>query len=207
MKRFKVLVSGLTILLGITLFFHESVIDWRLHRFSESVIQNAVDEGQGIAEQREPNEETLFDFEQVEELSLTSLLTLPDIKGIHTLGAIYIPEVDLSLPILEGLSSDNLMVGAGTMKPNQEPGEGNYALAGHNWRDRKTLFSPLHRAEKGMLIIVEIKGQLYEYIITELFTVDPSRIDVIEDTEKSMITLVTCNHDGSERLIIQGTLV
>ncbi|MGE7624355.1 sortase domain-containing protein [Viridibacillus sp. NPDC096237] len=47
---------------------------------------------------------------------------------------------------------------------------------------------------------------MYEYKIEKIHIVQPEQIDVIDENEK-MITLVTCNYDGSKRMIIQGKLV
>lgn len=140
-------------------------------------------------------------------MSFSSLLTLPNTDNVEGIGTISMPEVDMTLPVLDGLSDANLMTGAGTMKQDQVAGQGNYSLAGHNWRDRTTLFSPLHRAEEGMSIFLTIDGETYEYSVSTIQTVEPTRIDIIEDQDEPMLTLVTCNHDGSERLIVQATLV
>ena len=93
------------------------------------------------------------------------------------------------------------------MKENQIMGEGNYALAGHNWRDKATLFSPLHRVKEGMIIYLKDLQKEYEYRVDKIIMVDPNRLEVIDETETATLTLVTCNHDGTERLIIQAALV
>lgn len=68
------------------------------------------------------------------------------------------------------------------------------------------MFSSLHRTEAGMKAYMTDLENIYEYTITDVIMVDPHRIDVIEDQETPMITLVTCNVDGTERLIVQGEL-
>ena len=40
-----------------------------------------------------------------------------------------------------------------------------------------------------------------------MIIVDPSRVDVLNDTEEATITLVTCTVGAKERLIVKGTLV
>jgi len=92
------------------------------------------------------------------------------------------------------------------MKENQEIGKGNYALASHNWCDNTTLFSSLHRSDIDMTAYLTDLDTIYEYTITEVVMVDPHRIDMIEDQDNSMFTLMTCNTDGTERLIVQGEL-
>lgn len=202
MKHISVLLSIVMIAAGLLLVFFEPLTDWRISRLTDSVVETVE---QPQASQDDPD--THFDFDAVEELSFGSMISMPDRDQLQAIGRIEMPEVDMALPVLNGLSSDNLMAGAGTMKEDQQPGEGNYAIAGHNWRDRTTLFSPLHRAEEGMRIFLTVAGETYEYEVYSIQMVEATRIDVIEDQNEPLLTLVTCNHDGTERLIVQAALV
>lgn len=202
MKKTTLLFGILVVIAGIMLIFFEPITDWRINRLSQSVVESS--EASGMSSDKV---DTHYDFDKVKELSFSSLLTLPNADNVEGIGIISMPEVDMTLPILDGLSVANLMAGAGTMKQDQVPGQGNYSIAGHNWRDRTTLFSPLHRAEEGMSIFLTIDGETYEYSVSTIQTVEPTRIDIIEDQDEPLLTLVTCNHDGSKRLIVQATLV
>lgn len=195
-------LGGSIIALGILFIFFEPLTDWRINRLSSSIVEQSQST-QSVSS----TTETHYDFEAVEELSFSSFVTLPNVNQLQVKGVLTMPDVDMELPILDGLSEENLLAGAGTMKEDQLPGEGNYALAGHNWHDRTTLFSALHRAEEGMSVFLAVEDEIYEYVVTTIEMVDPRRIDVIEDREQPLLTLVTCNHDGTERLIVQATLV
>ena len=86
-------------------------------------------------------------------------------------------------------------------------GQGNYALAAHNMNDNKTLFSPLAEAKKGMIVYITDFKNIYEYTDFDIFIVEPTQVEVIDDkANQKLITLVTCNNDGSKRVIIRGTL-
>lgn len=188
--------------IGIFLFAMIPLSDYIINSISKQAVEELSIENIRQGEQADAD----FDFDQVQEInasSFTSLLNFSD----EAIGVISIPEVSMELPIFKGLDNDKLMVGAGTMKENQIMGEGNYALAGHNWRDKTTLFSPLHRVKKGMIIYVKDLQKEYEYRIDKIIMVDPNRLEVIDETETATLTLVTCNHDGTERLIIQAALV
>lgn len=123
-------------------------------------------------------------------------------------GVIIVPSVNIKLPILEGVSNTNLNYGAGTMKPNQEMGKNNYALAGHHAYSEGALFTPLMHLPKNAKIYLTDKSKVYEYTTTKQFTVDKSQGQVIDDVKgKKMVTLVTCTDvEGTKRLIIQGNL-
>ncbi|MBQ6485353.1 MAG: class A sortase [Carnobacterium sp.] len=147
-----------------------------------------------------------FDFDQVVDLNSSNIVqAFLNQQEIGQVGGIVIPKVQMNLPIVKGVSNQNLAVGAGTMKADQEMGVGNYALAGHNMNDRKTLFSPLYNVAIGDVIYLTDLNYIYSYRIKAIETVDIESVNVIQDVEdKKLITLVTCNADGSKRLIVQG---
>lgn len=83
-----------------------------------------------------------------------------DIKDVefnsnYVVGKITIPSVHLNLPILYGVSNNNLWFGACTMKPNQKFGQGNFALAGHTMANQNLLFTPLHFIKKAIGSILQ----------------------------------------------------
>lgn len=152
--------------------------------------------------------ETTFDFDAVEALDFQAVVKSKLNKGdLYTLGGIAIPELQLNLPIFKGVSNYSLIVGAGTMKPEQQMGEGNYALASHHMLEKNMLFGPLVNSEIGQTIYLTDLESVYEYRITRKEYVEPTRVDVIEDVaDKALITLVTCDATGANRLIVQGEL-
>lgn len=188
--------------IGIFLFAVIPLSDYIVNRISKQVVEDLSIENIRQGELATAD----FDFDQVQEINASSFKRLVNFSE-EAIGVISIPEVSMELPIFKGLENDKLMVGAGTMKESQIMGKGNYALAGHNWRDKKTLFSPLHRVKKDMHIYMKDLQKEYEYRIDKIIMVDPNRLDVIEDTKTATLTLVTCNHDGTERLIVQASLV
>src|SRR5699024_12127545 len=107
-----------------------------------------------------------YEFIQIE-----SILSIPSdtILNRNLLrGQILIPEVEMNLPIVEGVSNENLYIGTSTMKPNQKLGKGNYALAGHLMPDSDTLFSPLKAVNRGMNVYVTDKDMVYTYQISDI---------------------------------------
>lgn len=149
-----------------------------------------------------------YDFSSVEEVSVEDVLKIQfSSQELPVIGRIAVPEVGLNLPVLKGLSNEHLLTGAGTMKPDQKMGEGNYALASHNMTDPSLLFAPLHRAEIGMNVYLTDGEQFYVYEIKQHKIIEPTEVSVIEDTDQSLVTLITCNVDGNKRLLTQGVLI
>ena len=158
-------------------------------------------------------QEAEFDFSKVEPIDLNQVLKANMKKGTFlTLGQIAVPSVKLNLPIYKGLANEVLLSGAGTMKPTQKMGEGNYSLASHHIftaeNASQMLFSPLVNAKEGMKIYLTDKDKVYTYDIREVKHVTPDRVDEIDDREGiNEITLVTCvDYDATERIIVKGDL-
>ena len=154
-----------------------------------------------------------FDFTSVKSVSSEAVLSSQwEKQKLPVIGGIAIPELEINLPIFKGLDNTNLLYGAGTMKPDQKMGEGNYSLASHHVFQGENagqlLFSPLANAKQGMKIYLTDKGKVYTYEITEVKKVTPDRVDEVEDREGvKEITLVTCeDYEATERIIVKGDL-
>lgn len=213
MKKLKhwlnIILFILLILVGLSLLFNKSI--------RNMMIANKVNSYQVSNFNKETLEENStkegnFDFDQVESLDFNSVISTQDIQNLPVIGGIAIPGVQINLPIFLGLDSDGLLYGAGTMKQEQVMGEGNYALASHNVfavaGASELLFSPLERAEVGMKIYLTDKTKVYQYVIDDIYSVNPEAVTIIDDNEdKNEITLVTCTDAAATaRLIVHGNL-
>ena len=196
------------ILLSLVLIFNAQIRDifmvWNTNKYQVSQVTK---------EKIEENKETEgnFDFDSVKSISSEAVLAAQwDAQQLPVIGGIAIPEVEINLPIFKGLDNVNLFYGAGTMKPNQKMGEGNYSLASHHIftaeNASQMLFSPLVNAKEGMKIYLTDKEKVYTYVIREVKHVTPDRVDEIEDREGiKEITLVTCvDYNATERIIVKG---
>ena len=156
-------------------------------------------------------QEAEFDFSKVEAIDLNQVLKANFDKGkFLTLGQIAVPSVKLNLPIYKGLANEVLLSGAGTMKPTQKMGEGNYALASHNYfGDMTLLFSPLVKLKVGEKIYTTDLEYVYEYETTAVDLIEPTRVEVINDQPGvTEITLITCDdYNASNRYCIKGKFV
>lgn len=148
----------------------------------------------------------LFDYDSVR--TITTLEVSPVINTQNVVGGIYVPSVNMMMPIMYGVSQDVLKNSAGTMKPEQRMGKGNYAIIGHNSRNKNALFAPIRRINKGDSMYITDKNKVYEYKMTAKKVVQPTDIHVIDDVEgKTILTLLSCNKDGTKRVVVQGELV
>lgn len=201
------LIMVLLLLVGFALIFNNQIKNYLVKDTTQKhTISNVTREDVKKNEKKEAN----FDFNQVESLdfNLVAQATKGRDIGLDTIGGIAIPSVKMNLPIFKGVSNYVLAVGAGTMKEEQRMGHGNYALASHYMYDPALLFAPLVNVELGSSILLTDLDYIYEYKTVSKNYVEPTRVEVIDDVkDKQLVTLVTCDVSGENRLIVQGELV
>jgi sortase A len=135
----------------------------------------------------------------------------PVVKKPKTDTFIKIPAIDLLMPVLKGMTDDNLRYAAATFDNGVVPGgTGNYSLAGHRSYTYGRMFNRLNELAPGHLIEITVKQETFTYRVTESFVVNPEDTWVLKsDKSKNEITLVTCTpiRTATQRLIIKGELV
>ncbi|MFJ8264175.1 class A sortase [Rummeliibacillus sp. NPDC094406] len=203
MRKLSLVLGILFLFAGLVLIFQKPIMGYLVANMSDETIQKSSIEKAKVAT------DTTFDFNEVKNISLQDVINAQTKKkDVHAIGAISVPDITMQLPIVYGISNVNLTIGAGTMKADQTMGQGNYALAGHNMNNDKTLFSPLTRAKKGMKIYITDFKNIYEYKISDMFIVKPTQVEVIQDqADEKLITLVTCNYNGEKRMIVRGMFI
>ena len=197
----------LLLLVGLALVFNNQIKNYLV---KDTTNKHTISNVTRADVKKNEQKDATFDFDQVESLdfNLVAQATKGRDTGLNTIGGIAIPSVKLNLPIFKGVSNYVLAVGAGTMKEEQQMGRGNYALASHYMYDPTLLFAPLVNVELGQSVLLTDLEYIYEYKVTYKEYVEPSRVEVIDDVEnKQLVTLVTCDVSGTNRLIIQGELV
>lgn len=91
------------------------------------------------------------------------------------------------------------------------PGEpGNVVLSGHISSPREgAVFNKLPKLTLGDGVIVSAGERQYLYVVRDVKTVTPDAVEVLDPTDRSIVTLITCVPDGvySHRLIVQAEAV
>lgn len=196
----------LLLLVGLALVFNTQIRNFLIQQNGKAY---AIEKLTPEDLEKNNKKETSFDFEAVESLSTEAVLNAQlSNKNLPVIGAVALPDVKINLPIFRGLDNVVLLTGAGTMKPDQEMGKGNYALASHRVQDMVSLFSPLEYSKPGELIYTTDLKNVYTYKITYVEKIDPSRVELIDDVpNKKMITLITCGDMyATTRIAVQGEL-
>lgn len=210
-RRFslRIIFGILLIIIGSALVFQNRIRDFILNRKIEEFNINL--EALTLEDAKKNREaEASFDFESLSELSLESVLNANQTGNILAIGEIAVPSVGINLSIAKGVSDINMTLGAGTLREDQVMGQGNYVLASHHiiGPSDDLLFTPLHRVNTGEKIYISDLEKVYVYEIYSKELVDASRVDLVEDTEEDIITLITCEDlSAINRLIVRGKFI
>ncbi len=136
------------------------------------------------------------------EESLTAHLAPP-------LAVLRIPKVGIEVPVLDGTDDLILNRGVGHIQGTALPGApGNLGIAGH----RDGFFRGLKDVVAGDKIEVELPDRTDIYEVRDIKIVLPQDTSVLNPTENSSLTLVTCYPfyfvgDAPKRYIVQASLI
>ena len=134
---------------------------------------------------------------------------------------LIIPKINVDVPINFNISLDEVMEAMNNGVAHYRiagasafPGEiGNLVITGHSAGDvyssnpYKYIFSGLERLEDGDLIYVNYNSVRYTYRVVKKEVIEPSNVSaLVVDTNKPLITLVTCTPLGTSRyrLLVTG---
>ena len=130
---------------------------------------------------------------------------------------VIIPRINVEAPLITDMREIDeprvqtaLQNGVVNFGPTALPGQGNTVVVGHSsnnvWApgDYKFVFALLDRVKPGDKIYVIYKNQRYEYQIDGSRVVNPRDITVLQPTDISQITLITCTPVGTSlnRLVV-----
>ncbi len=126
-----------------------------------------------------------------------------------TLAILRISSTGMEVPVFDSLSDTALNRGAGHVGGTALPGRnGNIAIAGH----RDGFFRSLKDLEVGAEIEVTTLRGSRTFHVSELRIVDPLDVSVLDPTEETMLTLITCYPfyfvgPAPERYIVRARLL
>lgn len=127
----------------------------------------------------------------------------------NMLGVIEIPKIGLTAAIGKDISTETLKYSVGHFEGTALPGEkGNCSIAGHRSYTYSEFFNRLDELAIGDEIIVKTAGGTFKYTVYDKFVVEPSRVEVLDETEDATLTLVTCTpvRVATHRLIVKAML-
>lgn len=205
----RTILAGVLFILGIILLLESPIKNYFLNNQKNEVLNELK---HLTADEIKANEakEASFDYTDVKAINAVDVIKAnKNHSKLPSIGEISVPSLNMNLPIVKGTTNESMLVSAGTLKPDQKMGEGNYTLASHysNAYNETLLFSPLKRATLGMKIYLSDGEKIYTYEISAIDIVTPDRVDVLNDSYDPIITLVTCEDlAATKRRIVTGRL-
>ncbi len=131
----------------------------------------------------------------------------------HIMGTLYIPTINVNLPIYHGTEEEVLAKGVGHMPDSAFPigGIGNHTvLTGHTGLPSARLFTDLDQLAVGDPFYISILNETLAYEVDQIQVVLPTEISSLQPKEDAdYCTLVTCTPYGinSHRLLVRGTRI
>lgn len=131
---------------------------------------------------------------------------IPDkIGGYDVLGVIVIDKIGIEQNILSKTTDSSLSLAVTKFYGPQLNEQGNFCIAGHNYRG---IFIDLKDLQEGdtFYIIDKAQARSVTYKVYKKYTVYPTELDCLSQSTngKKEVTLITCNPGGLTRLIIKA---
>lgn len=144
-----------------------------------------------------------FSFDGIEDVSIEDIFSLKS-NDDDIIGHLYIPSININLPIYKTLNNTNLMLGAVPMKSKQIMGMGNYTLAGHYMKNKDLLFGNLMNIEIGDLAYLVSDDKIFEYTVMENLIVKDTRLDMLNDNRADnyggpIVSIMTCYYTSKSQ--------
>lgn len=128
----------------------------------------------------------------------------------HMIGAIFIPEINVSLPVYDETNDFLLDKGATVLQGTSFPVGGkstHSVITGHTGLPEKVLFSDLEKMKKKDKFFLHIEGKKLAYQVESIRKVKPEEFDALKiEKGRDLVTLLTCTPYGvnSHRLLVTG---
>lgn len=79
----------------------------------------------------------------------------------------------------------------------------NVVIGAHSGTGKYSLFNDISKLSKGNEIKIYYNNKKYIYIVDDIREVDDTELDILENKDKSILTLLTCKiNDNSKRIVV-----
>jgi len=122
-----------------------------------------------------------------------SLANIPlPTPGPEQANRLQIPALGVDAPIVQGDGWEQLKKGVGQHIGSANPGEkGNIVLSAHNDIFGE-IFRDLDRLKPGDEINIYTNQRAYTYVVSESDVVEPTQVDIMDNTSQPTLTLISC---------------
>lgn len=166
---------------------------------------------------QENNErEAIFQWDAITAIdSISVLKAAGPINKEAIIGQLMIPELEIDLPVLRGLTAENLNHGVATLYDHVRMGAGNFAIAGHNMAQHNVLLNRLYdMPDRPFDLYLHDKKTVYHYVIYAKLHTDQYAFHYTEDAEADrhgspIVSILTCDrpYEDDQRIFVMAELV
>lgn len=195
-------IIGLILLLtGLSLISFAYYARWDTKQTNEKAIHQFEQQLQEMKDTPSPEKKTKQTStkskkEKQPEVTLTN----------DSIGILSIPKIDLKVIIKEGTDMRTLRYAVGHFTETPYPWEdGNFAIAGHRQYTYGEFFNRIDELEIGDTLSVQTFHGTFQYTITDMQVIDPTKVDVIEEQDEDGMTIITCINGGTKRIALFAT--
>ncbi len=128
--------------------------------------------------------------------------------GPQSARQMQIPRISLNAPVVMGDNWEQLKKGIGQHLNTASPGQnGNMVVSAHNDIFGE-LFRDLDKLEPGDEVIVITQDRSYTYIVTGTQIVNPTDVQVMDQTENATLTMISCYpyRKDNKRIVVTAVL-
>jgi sortase A len=128
--------------------------------------------------------------------------------GPQSARQMQIPKISLNAPVVMGDNWEQLKKGIGQHLDTASPGQnGNMVVSAHNDIFGE-LFRDLDKLEPGDEVIVITQDRSYTYIVTGTQIVNPTDVQVMDQTENATLTMISCYpyRKDNKRIVVTAVL-
>jgi sortase A len=128
--------------------------------------------------------------------------------GPEQANRIQIPAINVDAPVVQGDGEEQLKKGVGQNYTSADPGKkGNVILSAHN-DVYGEIFRDLDQLETGDEIVIHTNQRAYTYIVVNSEVVEPTYVQVMDQTSDPTVTLISCYPYlvDNQRIVIKGRL-
>jgi sortase A len=173
-----------------------------VHDYETAVSDEAINTAY-VDEPYEP-EEPLQTFEPLDQADFPS--------GITPIGILTIDSINLTLPVMEGLDEQGLLIAPGRVPQTAVIGEiGNAVIAGHRNFTFGSMFNRLGEVEIGDIVGFQaMSGETMVFEVFEVLEITPdNQIAFIQPQNEAIITLYTCTpiRVATHRLLVRARII
>lgn len=159
--------------------------------YSNNSIEKSIQQWDNLKalQGKSENKEAVIEDNMNKDANLKEVQPVPQIENIDLIGRLIIQSTNDNIPVVNGVSLKDLQQGAGYFQQSTQPGQiGNCIILGH----RENVFNKLGDIKLNEKIVFETMEKSYVYSVVETKIVDKINDDLLDPTDASKLTLITC---------------